>query len=215
MSRADRQLPEPVRDLGDFPRRTLPRGTVLYRSHSVTNGPWWYASAQPEPDDGGRFDLPDPDGTCYVALDADTALRERLGEEIIRSGLVMAADVATTTISRLALPDDVNAADAAAPAAANWVTRELGSMDDYALAQRWAVALFDAGCEGLVYQSRFTTGAEQYAVALFGDAGTRPWPVDGAEDVRTLLGAAGIAVAKPRRRAALTTSTRRRPLATR
>ncbi|WP_305091850.1 RES domain-containing protein [Prescottella sp. R16] len=47
----------------------------LLRGHRVANSPWWFASSG-----GGRFDLALPRGTCYLALDEATAIRETVGE---------------------------------------------------------------------------------------------------------------------------------------
>lgn len=136
MSRADRQLAEPGRDLTDFPRADLPVGQTLYRSHSAANKPWWFASIQPEPSDGGRLDLAAPRGTCYVALDPGTAARERFGEQLRELGYVSAEAVDAAAISMLELQEDVSADDGTDRLAANFVlTRELAALDDYPLAQ--------------------------------------------------------------------------------
>ena len=64
----------PPVDLGRFPAHAVPRSTVLYRAHGAGMGPWWFGN-----DGRGRIDLADPHGTCYTSLDADSAVRERLG----------------------------------------------------------------------------------------------------------------------------------------
>lgn len=50
------------------------RRRELYRAHHRGFGAWWFAS-----DRQGRFNLDSPCGTCYLAIDEETALRERLG----------------------------------------------------------------------------------------------------------------------------------------
>lgn len=43
--------------------------------------PWWFASV--DPDDGaacGRFDLPSPDGACYLATSKAAAVLEAFSE---------------------------------------------------------------------------------------------------------------------------------------
>ncbi|WP_448073902.1 RES family NAD+ phosphorylase [Georgenia yuyongxinii] len=205
MTRARRHLPEPT-DITGFPRRTVPAGETVYRSHGERNAdgtprsPWWFASAPADPDNGGRFDLPTPNGTCYVAFDPTTALRERFGEELMELGVLSGEDVDATAVSRLTLQDDVAAADTGDERAANWITRELIAIDGYALTQRWAAAFARDGHEGVLYESRFTTVTETPPPAPFGPAGGRDWPVDGTEDVRAVLGKAGIKVANPPRR---------------
>ncbi|MGI8415131.1 MAG: RES domain-containing protein [Nakamurella sp.] len=47
----------------------------LVRAHHLANSPWWFAH-----DGEGRFDLPAPYGTCYLASHPAAAVRERLGE---------------------------------------------------------------------------------------------------------------------------------------
>ncbi|MCE5288655.1 MAG: RES domain-containing protein [Nocardiaceae bacterium] len=54
--------------------RRLRKGVELYRAHHRDFGVWWFAS-----DTGGRFNLEATNGTCYLAVDEETALRERLG----------------------------------------------------------------------------------------------------------------------------------------
>lgn len=208
MRRADRQLAEPTRSLTDFPRCDLSAGQTVYRSHTATNGAWWFASAKADPDDGGRFDLVAPDGTCYVAVDAETAARERFGEQIIDAGYVFEEDVAAVRISRLELQEDASAADTTHRRAANWITRELAAIDNYELTQEWAAAFAAAGFDALIYYSRFTTAGDQLAIALFGPAGTRAWPVVGEEDVREVLEEAGVTIVSVRPIRALKRSTR-------
>ncbi|MGN6634758.1 MAG: RES domain-containing protein, partial [Oryzihumus sp.] len=60
--------------LAGFPAYRLDPRTVLCRAHLAANGPWWFSH-----DGGGRFDLPAPRGTCYLATDPAAAVRERLG----------------------------------------------------------------------------------------------------------------------------------------
>ena len=67
-------LRRPKADIAGFPVRVLRKGRKLHRAHHRDNGPWWFAS-----DTGGRFNLDPPNGTCYLAIDEETALRERLG----------------------------------------------------------------------------------------------------------------------------------------
>lgn len=198
MSRAAPHLREPGQDLTHFPRTRLAGGTTVFRCHSADNGPWWFAS-RPDDEPGGRFDLQAPHGTCYVALDDQTAVLERFGPQIHRQGVVFEEAARGARISALKLPEDVDAADTADRRAAAWVTRELMAGGDYRLTQRWAAAFFRAGCTGIRYQSRFATGHDQFAVALFGEQGTRPWPQGVPAEVVEVLEQAGIKVLRPLR----------------
>jgi hypothetical protein len=45
------------------------------------HGPWWFSSSLE-----GCFDLPAPDGTCYLASDELGAMLERLGAELLPGG---------------------------------------------------------------------------------------------------------------------------------
>jgi hypothetical protein len=69
--------PAPGR-LTRLPRRRLETLTLhrIYRRDRRT--PWWFASLNPErpPMEQGRFDLPAPDGTCYLARAAVGAVLE-------------------------------------------------------------------------------------------------------------------------------------------
>lgn len=206
MTRAARHLQEPWRDITDFPQRELVAGQTVYRSHAKENGPWWFASLPA--DEPGRFDLHSPAGTCYVGLDEGTAVLERFGPELHDQGWVFEESALGAAVTELELAEDVHAADTAHQRAASWITRELASIDDYELARRWAAKFFAAGFEGLHYQSRFTTGSDQCALALFGDAGTRPWPIGRTLDVVEMLEDADIQVVRPLPLRALTKATR-------
>ena len=78
-------------DLGRFPQRSV-HGT-WFRAHvdrgGRDGGCWWFSSVPTDPDAGGRFDLPGPDGTCYLAGDPLSALLELIGPDL-ESGAVSA-----------------------------------------------------------------------------------------------------------------------------
>src|SRR5262245_44247773 len=59
--------------LKDFPARRLSPEVRLLRIVRAGVGPWWFGSSL-----AGRFDLPEPDGTCYLAADEIAALLELL-----------------------------------------------------------------------------------------------------------------------------------------
>lgn len=142
-----------------------------YRAHHPSDGPWYFASATTRAPDGGRFDLPDPDGTCYMASDVDSAVRERLGHVAAAKPLTAAAVAATSiTVVKLTTAQRKKVADTTAPAAAVIITREIGVMPQYRRTRPWAQHWRATGHTGILYQPRFSTGPVR-ALALFGPAG--------------------------------------------
>lgn len=200
LSRAKLALGEPPDDSFDFPDREVRTGKALYRAHAASRGVWWWGSAPDTPEDGGRFDLPSPHGTCYLALDAPTALRERFGESLISIGTIGVTEVRATALSQVALPWDVVAANTASARAEGLITRELVTCDDYGLTQRWAAAFHRIGKGAILAESRFTVRPRPTALALFGAAGDDakqvrgPLPVGRALDVEATLARMGVRV---------------------
>ena len=165
-----------ARSLTGFPRWRLTARRALMRGHRVGNSPWWFASSG-----AGRFDLPAPNGTCHLALDVTTAVRETVGERLATLGVVDDEFARKRYISTLRVPKSRLLADTCHAVAADYgVTRELPTMTPYPVPQSWACALHRAGFAGIRYQTRFTTDPAPNAVALFGPAGERSWPVDDA-----------------------------------
>jgi hypothetical protein len=204
MTRQRRALgnpPYPLSGLSGFPRWNLTTTRTLFRAHSTSHGPWWFATARGAKDDG-RFDLPDPDGTCYLASTQAGAIRERWGRNLVRRGYVMAADADTTEVSVLTVTTKHRLADTVNSKAASYgVTRELGTVIPYGLPQAWAVAFHDVGCAGIRYEPRFSTGPRDLAYAIFGDKGPRTWPGDPSPlSGRTAATRAGLRVVDPPRR---------------
>lgn len=165
----------PPSDLSRFPRSRLLPSTPLRRAHTEGRSPWWFSS-----DGTGRFDLLPPDGTCYLATDLATALRERFGHALVRQGLVTFQAAARTRVSTLRIPSARWLANTCSPSAAHLgMTREIGTCPSYDLPQTWAAALSVTGKHsGIRYQSRFSTGPSPDAVALFGAAGPHDWAAD-------------------------------------
>jgi hypothetical protein len=131
-----------------------------------------------------RFDLPIPDGTCYLGLTMEAAIRERGGKRMLTLGHVNNEFVTAMNLTQLKLPTPVKAAATASPNAVKFgCNRELSTVPDYSLAQEWAAAFHRAGFGGIAYPSRFTSVPEANALAFFGAAGEQMHPV-----VRTLTG---------------------------
>lgn len=193
MSRANIALGEPPANLRGFPTTTI--NGDWFRAHHVANGPWWFAH-----DGEGRFDLPAPHGTCYLASHPAAAVRERLGETLVAAGTISGAQADHMVVS--SLPVTTTAADTTVQKAAQFgITRELSTVTPYDLPQRWAVALHTAGHGGLRYWPRFSPGPSYRALGLFDDAGadparpSDPSPING----RVAAKAANITVVDPPR----------------
>ncbi|MGH3562624.1 MAG: RES domain-containing protein [Mycobacterium sp.] len=168
-------LGPPPSDLSRFPRSRLRPSVPLHRAHTAGKSPWWFSS-----DLSSRFDLTQPNGTCYLATDVTTALRERFGHDLVRKGVLAFRAAARTQVSTLRVPSDCWLANTCAPAAANFgMTREIGTCPSYDIPQAWAAGFFAGGKHsGIRYQTRFSTGAAANATALFGTAGEHGWPTD-------------------------------------
>ncbi|MDO5052893.1 MAG: hypothetical protein Q4E05_08390 [Pseudoclavibacter sp.] len=64
----------------------------------------------------GRFELPEPEGTCSLVDEPDTAARELVGPDALSSGMVADAFLIGRSVSRLRLSAPVRAAAPPAPA---------------------------------------------------------------------------------------------------
>ncbi|MGK2879382.1 MAG: RES family NAD+ phosphorylase [Mycobacterium sp.] len=181
-SRQSPAIGRPHEDLSDFPRWRLRPSYSLRRAHRHGVSPWWFST-----DLSGRFDLVRPHGTCYLAVDPDTALRERFGHELVEQGVITFEAASTTQVSALHVPTGRWPANTCHSDAAQFgMTREVGTCPDYGVPQAWSAAFHRDGYGGVRYQTRFTTGSRPNAVALFDIAGERDWdrdpaPVDGIE----------------------------------
>lgn len=161
----------PNRPLGGFPTIEATTDLPLYRSTATDRTPWWFGS-----DGSQRFDLNPPHGTCYLALDIETAVRERGRERLLSTGMLSPAFIAAMNVYELRLPSDITVANLTAPAAVRFgANRELATTEDYSVSCAWAVGLHAQGLGGIGYASRYTSAAEVNSLALFGDAGDAGW----------------------------------------
>jgi hypothetical protein len=185
---------QPSVPLDGFPTRHLTPRDALRRAHTAAYGPWWFGS-----DGGGRFDLPRPRGTCYLASSAVAALRERLGTVLGSRPVVPASLLDDVVVSTLHLVDDRDVADVESEEATRYgVTRELETMVPYAVPQAWARAFDDAGLGGVAYGPRFTTG-DAVSYAVFGPAGAADWPADPQPVPAAAVPGAPVGMEPPRR----------------
>jgi hypothetical protein len=177
-----------------------PTGTYWYREHNHRPGPgggcWYYAPLPADPAEGGRFDLPSPEGTCYLANRERVAAMERVGRftsqrKPVPAGLVRGRVV--TTVETSTLPaKTLNLVSARAQTEAG-VTGELFAGPDYSLTQAWAAAIRAAGHDALTYAPRFSPGDR--AIAVFGPEGPGTQPVVSSRPLQDVLAEAGISVA--------------------
>lgn len=172
MSR-DRQTPSlkpPPEDpvaLRPFPSRGLDLDAVLFRVVRQGKGPWWFGNSM-----AGRFDLPAPLGTCYLAGDPLAALLEVLGGDLGR-WIVSREFLRERRLRELPIPREVSIADLTAREAAGFgITAEIGSLVPYTLPQAWAAKLREARFGGLVYWLRHDPSRAE-GWAFFGPQGER------------------------------------------
>lgn len=188
----DLDLAEPPADvtaLERFPVRTLRAGTAIYRIHHHELGPFWFGSAEPDADGGGRFDLATPKGSSYWALQAEAAFLERLARRPISMLPLEVLD--RFHLSTVALPDDVAVANSPVKRARSFgLTAEFHTTGQYSITRRWAAALAQVGHRGLLSIPRHDVTARLRALTLFGRGGEhRPkgWKADTAPLPSTLI----------------------------
>lgn len=207
MSRSNLALRAPDEanlDFARFPRRTLRSDREWFRQHkdraTPDRGAWHFASCPVGVEGNGRFDLPDPDGTCYLASTVLGAVNELVGPECADRGWVDAHLVAGRVLSTLRLARDVKAADTTASRTTQFrATNELPITERYDLTQAWANTLHKAGFDGVYAVLRFTPGPTR-GLALFGPAGAPDPPPLADPDpapVRDVVEGIGIEVVDP------------------
>jgi hypothetical protein len=118
----------------------------------------------------GRFDLPEPYGTCYLAADPLAALLEFLGPE---RGIISSELLAERRIRELPVPGEVKVADVTSRGASGLgITAEIGTILPYERPQAWARQLHQANFQGIIYWLRHDP-ARSEGFALFGPHGER------------------------------------------
>ena len=141
---------------------------TLWRVVRDDCAPWWFGSTL-----AGRFDLPPPEGTCYLASDDLGAILETLGPDLLPGAGAPWILLAGRHLRALRVPQRHRLAGALAERAVGWVTAELSSITPYRLPQAWALAFRRGGFDGLRSLARHRTARGPFAVALFGPAGAR------------------------------------------
>lgn len=163
-----------------LPRWRL-RGEELVRvwrhrtAEGATRGiPWWFASLPPDPQDGGRFDLPAPMGTCSTATTAAGALLESLQAHLTNLPL---AELKVRRGAWLSPPDDAPPAaklKAQRLAGEHGLGAELRAGPDHRRAQAWAAALRRDGWWALYTGVRHDPTGRLRACAIFDAQGAHP-----------------------------------------
>lgn len=139
---------------------------------SEHSGVWWFASLA---DDGGgtgggRFDLPAPEGTCYLADDLEGALGEKLLRRPKR--LIPEQRLRELRHGRVRVRRAPELADLTAKRVTGWgINAEIHTTLDYGKPRAWAERLRARGAKGLRYAVRSDPTLAGRAVALFGAAG--------------------------------------------
>lgn len=170
MTRQRPSLRAPVRDedLRGFPSFALDKRRPLWRLVRDGHGPWWFGSSLQ-----GRFDLPAPNGTCYLASDDLGAILETLGPDLLPGGIAPASLLGGRHLRALRVPQTHRVANCLVQRASKWVTAEISTLTPYNASQAWALAFRGNGFQGIRYASRHSTSRRATAFALFGPAGER------------------------------------------
>lgn len=179
------------KDLSVLPYHVPQPERPVYRVHKLGLSPWWYAH-----DDGGRFNLSSPNGTCYLAENETAAVREVAGESLVRRGVITRDFAAARVVSTLRLPGSPRLADLTSSAAADaGITREICTCVPYDQPRTWAHAIFASRFDGIRYFARFSTGAADIALAHFGSSGQAEHDADPSpKPLATVATACGIRV---------------------
>ncbi len=159
--------PEDPSELEGLPRRALSPERWLWRIVRKGRGPWWFGSSG-----SGRFDLPAPRGTCYLASDELSALLEVIGPGRMGGG-ISDRFFENRRIRRLHLPRSKSFADLTSRRCSGFgITLEIHTIVPYERTRAWALSLRQAGADGLLYFVRHDPAGGE-GVALFGRSGER------------------------------------------
>lgn len=172
--------PAAAGSLADLPRRRI-AGARLYRvwCHDLAGGairraPWWFASAERDAPNGGRFDLPEPMGTCYFATRPEAAVLEALQARLTNLPI---AELEVRRLACVTPPDDAPSAamlTARRVAGRYAITAELWAGPERAKSRAWAGALRRDGWWALYTGIAHDPAGRLRAVSLFDLTGAHP-----------------------------------------
>jgi hypothetical protein len=195
-----RGLPAPPDDLPELPSMKFGTGP-LWRIHAADVTPWFFDVG---PD--GRFNLAES-GTCYLAQEPIGAFVEKFGRLLRPGGVIPEPLVDTQRLSKLR-PPKAKVVDLTDPSVLGLIglTAEIHSTD-YNLTQDWALALQEAGYDGIRYKARHDPRGQLVSIALFGKdkpprsaASTTPIPIDLIHEASTTFAITVLPRRHPRRR---------------
>lgn len=136
----------------------------------------------------GRFDLPTPQGTCYLAETLTGAFVEVFQRWIAQRIPIPRSEVEDRQASRLFVPQPVELADCTHPRALEFgATGELHGTPDRRLTQAWAAAFRAAGFAGVRYFVSTAPTMNLAGIALFHVAGEADWPVADQQPIDAVL----------------------------
>ena len=160
-------------------------GRRLWRCHRASREVWWFGSTPPG---HGRFDLPAPDGSAYLAATLDAAVLESMQAHFGRGAVLPSSALRARQLSSVRVPaGSPPAVDLTAPAlVALGATAALWAGPDRARTQRWATELHGAGHQAIHHGIQHDPAGALRAFTLFDRAGAHapwglPWPAPTTE----------------------------------
>jgi hypothetical protein len=194
----------PDRLHADFPSRVIDASWgQWWRIHREELGPWWFESSDRPgrtPADIGRFDLPLPNGTCYLGSDIGGVSPEVLRERDVSATNAQAA-ASKRRLSQMPLDwcFGKRVADFTADGlAALGAPADVGALSR-ADARPWTAAARSSGYSGILFRLH-ADPQRRRGLALFGPAGERdllpdqppgtPLTVGQQHELQDLFGAA-------------------------
>lgn len=135
---------------------------------------WWFASADFDAIEGGRFDLAPPMGTCYLATRPEAAVLEALQVSLTN---LPRSELTVRRLATLTAPEDAPAAamlTARRVAGEFGITAELWAGRNRALTRAWAAALRRDGWWAVYGGVSHDPSGRLRSVALFDVAGAHP-----------------------------------------
>lgn len=169
----------PPDPLPPLPTVTLPRDTRLARIHRVGAEPWTLSSHQ-----HGRFNLPGPWGTCYLAPGPICAFLEVFARH---GAAIDAREISEYRLSWLRLDQDWELADLTERVVLGaGINAEIHASTDYEFTRAWASAI-NREYEGIQFRPRSDPSGSLKSVALFSVVGGRKASAERSEEVSAAL----------------------------
>lgn len=132
----------------------------------------------------GRFDLPVPRGSCYLAETSAGAFVEVFQQWIAQRIPIPRSEVNARYESTLSTPFRCRLADCTHPRAlAFGATGAIHAIPDRALTQAWAAAFHAAGFGGVRYVVSGAPTMKLVGIALFHSAGEAAWPIPASRPI--------------------------------